>query len=127
MASQTFNRWNQSRLAKNRSAQRQEQELAKELFVGAMSCASAKMRNLLHHGRTIHRVTSDKTRIEHNESAVALIAGVPCDMDFVAIGQRRQAYRSKIGTYSITSSARATNICEKLIPRAFAVLKFMAS
>jgi hypothetical protein len=39
------------------------------------------------------RVMSDKTHVEHNESALTLIADIPGDMDFRRNGQKRSSRR----------------------------------
>ena len=77
-------------------------------------------------------VTSDKTHLEHNESALTLIADISGDMDFRREGPRGDLsrcsnVRGQSCGYSITSSARASRLGATSRPSDLAVLRLITS
>ena len=68
------------------------------------------------HGRTIHRVRTDKTQSEHNESSVHLLADIGANIGLCRDGPKPVIYRFYAGGCEISS--RAFNgllaICEGL-------------
>ena len=73
------------------------------------------------------RVMSGKTHVEHNESALTLIADFPGTWISVAMGHNRTHVEQQEGVYSITSSARASNAGGIATPRAFAAFILMTN
>jgi hypothetical protein len=80
------------------------------------------------------RVTSDKTHIEHNESALILIADVPGDMDFRCngpiadlLGLREAGSIKRYGIFWVGCAVEGSSGCEPLNAGGAQLARFMAS
>ena len=79
-------------------------------------------------------VTGDKTHIEHNESALVLIADVPGDMDFRCngpiadlLGLREAGSIKRYGIFWVGCAVEGSSGCEPLNAGGAQLARFMAS
>ena len=79
-------------------------------------------------------VTSDKTHIEHDESALILIADVPGDMDFRCngpiadlLGLREAGSIKRYGIFWVGCAVEGSSGCEPLNAGGAQLARFMAS
>src|SRR5229473_6617585 len=103
-------------------------------YIDARPQTDSSAKPLATHGRTIHWVTSDKTHIEHNESALILIADVPGDIDFRCngpiadlLGLREAGSIKRYGFFWVGCAVEGSSGCEPLNAGGAQLARFMAS